>query len=252
MFKATIRSLMAHKLRLLLTALAIVLGVGFISGTYVLTDTMNAAFDQLFENTSQGVDVYVRDASEFEAQFGGSRQPIDEDVLRGRRGSGRVEAADGSVEGYAQFIDKEDEAITPGGAPTLGFNWTSEPLNPMDLRDGSAPVGQEVVMDANTADSNDFKVGDSVKVITLQEPREFTISGIATIGGAESLGGATLALFDTPTAQELFDKEGKFDAIPVAGESGSPRSNSGTRYKPCSRRASRLRRLRTCPTNNRR
>ena len=212
---------MAHKLRLLLTALAIVLGVGFISGTYVLTDTMNAAFDQLFENTSRGVDVYVRDASDFEAQFGGSREPIEEDVLDVVEGVEGVAASAGSVDGYAQFVDKEGEAITPGGAPTLGFNWTPEPLNPMELRDGTAPVGSDsVVMDAHTAESHDFQVGDAVTVITLQEPREFTVSGIATIGGAESLGGATLALFDTPTAQELFDKVGKVDAIAVAAAPG--------------------------------
>jgi putative ABC transport system permease protein len=155
---------------------------------------MNAAFDRLFERTSQGVDVYVRDASEFEAQFGGSRQPIDEELLEVVEGVDGVAAVAGSVQGYAQFVDKEGEAITPGGAPTLGFNWAPEPLNSLDLRAGGPPLAEdEVVMDANTADSNDFTVGDTVSVITLQEPREFTISGIATIGGEESLGGATLA-----------------------------------------------------------
>jgi putative ABC transport system permease protein len=218
MLKATIRSLLAHKLRLVLTTLAVVLGVGFIAGTYVLTDTMNEAFDNLFENTARGIDVYVRDGSDFEAQFGGSRQPIDDGVLETIRGVDGVDVAAGSVEGYAQLIDKEGEAITPGGAPTLGFNWTPEPLNPMELRDGSPPEGNgEVLIDASTADEHNFRVGDAVQVITLQEPREFTLSGIASFGGEESLGGATIAIFDTPTAQELFDKEGKFDAIEVAG-----------------------------------
>ena len=140
------------------------------------------------------------------------------EVVEGVEG---VEAAAGSVQGYAQFVDKEGEAITPGGAPTLGFNWMAEPLNTLELRDGDPPAGgDEVVMDANTADSNDFRVGDRVKVITQVEPREFTVSGIATIAGEESLGGATLALFDTQTAQELFDRDGKFDAIAVAAEQG--------------------------------
>ena len=221
MFKATIRSLLAHKLRLVLTALAVVLGVGFIAGTYVLTDTMNAAFDELFEDTARGIDVYVRDASNFEAQFGGSREPIDESVLDTVESVDGVEAAAGSVGGYAQLIDPEGAAITPGGAPTLGFNWTPEPLNPMSLNDGTAPEGpDEVVIDAKTADDHAFKVGDPVMVITLQAPREFTISGIAGFGDEDSLGGATITLFDTPTSQELFDKQGKFDAVEAAAEDG--------------------------------
>src|ERR687896_360193 len=137
MFKATIKGLLAHKLRMMLTALAVVLGVGFISGTYVLTDSMNTAFDELFENAVRGIDVYVRDVGDFEAQFGGSRQPIDDSVLETVQGVDGVELAAGGVEGYAQFIDKKGKAITPGGAPTFGFNWTPEPLNPMRLVEGS-------------------------------------------------------------------------------------------------------------------
>jgi putative ABC transport system permease protein len=221
MFKATIKGLLAHKLRLVLTALAVVLGVGFISGTYVLTDSMNTAFDKLFKNAALGIDVYVRDAGDFEAQFGGSRQPIGESVLETVQEIEGVELAAGSVEGYAQFIDKKGKAITPGGAPTFGVNWTPEPLNPMRLEDGSPPEGtSSVVIDANTASKFDFAVGDRVEIITLEKPREFTVSGIASFGGEESLGGATLALFDTSTAQQLLDKEGKFDSIEVAGEEG--------------------------------
>src|SRR5918999_3086620 len=218
MFKTTFKGLMAHKLRMALTALAVVLGVGFIAGTYVLTDTMNSAFDNLFDDVTQGVDVYVRGSSDFEASFGGSRQPFDEDLLETVQGVDGVDVAAGSVEGYAQFVDKKGEAITPGGAPTLGFNSTPEPFNPMQIRDGAPPDGDgEVLIDASAAEEHNFNVGDSVRVITLQEPREFTISGIASFGGEESLGGATIAIFDTPVAQELFDKEGQFDAIEVAG-----------------------------------
>jgi putative ABC transport system permease protein len=232
MFKATIKGLLAHKLRLMLTALAVVLGVGFISGTYVLTDSMNTAFDKLFENAAQGIDVYVRDASDFEAQFGGSRQPIDESVLETVQDVKGVELAAGSVEGYAQFIDKSGKAITPGGAPTFGVNWTPEPLNPMRLQDGSPPEGSSsVVVDASTADKHDFEVGDRVQIITLEKPSEFTISGIASFGGQESLGGATLALFDTSTAQQLLDKEGKFDSIEVGGEEGLSEAELRDRIK---------------------
>ncbi|HEY7874948.1 MAG TPA: FtsX-like permease family protein [Actinomycetota bacterium] len=213
--------MLAHKLRLGLTALAVVLGVGFIAGTYVLTDTMNAAFDDLFEESTRGVDVYVRDDSEFEAQFGGSREPIDEGVLDVVQSVEGVEIAAGSLFGYAQFVDKEGNAITPGGAPTLGFSWGPEPLNPMKLVDGAAPRrDDEVVVDAKTAEDHGFVVGDRISVITLESPRAFTVAGVATFGGAQTLGGATLALFETDTAQDLFDREGEFDAIEVAAREG--------------------------------
>jgi putative ABC transport system permease protein len=225
-FKTTFKGLMAHKLRMALTALAVVLGVGFIAGTYVLTDTMNEAFDNLFDDVTLGIDVYVRGSSEFEAQFGGSRQPVDESLLETVREVEGVEVASGSVEGYAQIVDKRGDAITPGGAPTLGFNWSPEPLNPMELRAGVPPEGpDEVLIDASTADEHGFEVGDEVKVITLQEPRVFTLSGIGTFGSAESLGGSTVAIFDTGTAQELFDKVGLFDSIDVASEEGIPETD---------------------------
>jgi putative ABC transport system permease protein len=220
-FKTTFKGLMAHKLRMALTALAVVLGVGFIAGTYVLTDTMNRAFDDLFDDVTQGIDVYVRGSSEFEATFGGSRQPIDGDLLETVQGVDGVEVAAGSLEGYAQLIDKNGEAITPGGAPTLGFNWTPEPLNPITVTDGEAPSGpDQVLIDEGSAEDNNFGVGDPIRVITQEQPREFTVAGIGTFGSAQNLGGATLAVFDTPTAQELFDKAGQFDSIEVAAEEG--------------------------------
>ena len=221
MWKVTLKGLLAHKLRMTLTALAVVLGVGFIAGTYVLTDTMNQAFDDLLSNAYEGIDVSVRGTSAFESDFGGSRKPFSEDLLETVSSVEGVESAAGSLEGYAQLIDQEGEAISPGGAPTLGFNWTPDELNPLELRSGEDPQGPgEVVIDARTAETNDFAVGDVIEVITLRAPREFTISGIAGFGDADNLAGATVAVFDTPTSQELFDKEGQFDSIEVLAEDG--------------------------------
>jgi putative ABC transport system permease protein len=220
MWRVTIKGLLAHKLRMALTALAVVLGVGFIAGTYVLTDTMNKTFDNLFADASKGIDVYVRGESGFESQLGGSRKPFSEDVLETVAAVEGVGAAAGSVEGYAQLIDKEGEAVTPGGAPTLGFNWTPEPLTPLVLRSGREPGPADVVIDARTAEQHGFEVGDRVTVLTLKAPREFTVSGIAGFGEADNLGGATVTVFATPTAQELFDKQGTFDSIEVAAEEG--------------------------------
>ena len=221
MFKLTLKNLKARKLRLAMTALAVVLGVGFVSGTFVLTDTMNTAFDNLFTDATQGIDVVVRAESEFESQLGGSRNPIDDSLVAAVRQVDGVRAAAGSVGGYAQFVDKEGEAVTTGGAPTLGFSWYDEPEGSLIIREGRAPSGaQEVVVDAATARKHNFRVGDRITVITQVAPRQYEVSGIAGMGEADNLGGATLAVFDLPTSQEVFQKEGQVDSIDVAADAG--------------------------------
>lgn len=221
MWKTTIKGLLAHKLRLGLTALAVVLGVGFISGTFVLTDTMNSTFDNLFQDVNKGIDVIVRSESAFESQLGGSRQPFDESVLQTVSAIPGVEVAAGSVQGIAQFVDSDGDAITTGGAPTLGVSWSDEPQGATTIRSGKAPTAaDEVMMDAGTAKKHTFKVGDQVRILTAGASREYKITGIVGFGEADNLAGATLAIFDLKTAQDLFGRVGKLDAIDVAAESG--------------------------------
>jgi putative ABC transport system permease protein len=232
MLRTTLKNLMAHKLRLALTALSVVLGVGFVAGTFVLTDTMSRTFDNLFADVTKGVDVYVRSESSFEAQIGGSRKPIPDDLLERIREVDGVAVASGSVDGYAQFVDQDGKAVTPNGAPTLGVNWVPEPLTPLTLRDGSAPTDpDEVVVDAGTAGDHRFQVGDRIKVLTQAGSREFTVSGIAGFGDADNLAGATLASFETETAQELFDRKGQFASIEVAAEDGVSTADLQTRIE---------------------
>nr|MBA2599679.1 ABC transporter permease [Actinomycetota bacterium] len=232
MLRTTLKNLMAHKLRLGLTALAVVLGVGFVAGTFVLTDTMSRTFDDLFTDVTKGVDVYVRSESSFEAQIGGSRKPIPDDLVLRVRDVDGVAIASGSVDGYAQFVDQSGKAITPNGAPTLGVNWVPEPLTPLTLRDGDAPVGpDEVVVDAGTAGDNGFEVGDRITVLTQAGADEFTVSGVAGFGEADNLAGATLAAFDTETAQKLFDRKGRLASIEIAAEDGVATADLQTRIE---------------------
>src|ERR1051325_6315489 len=106
MWRGTLRGLTAHKLRFALTALAIVLGVGFVTGTFVLTDTINRTFEDLFKQTTKGVDVAIRTKATFTGQGGEQRAPVPASVLaRVNSEVPGVKAAEGSVFGYAQFID---------------------------------------------------------------------------------------------------------------------------------------------------
>src|SRR6266508_2986612 len=223
MWNATIKGLLSHKLRLALTALAIVLGVSFVSGTYVLTDTMNATFSQLFKDTTKGIDVVVQTKQTFASDQGDTRDPVPASLLQQIKSVDGVKVAEGSVNGFAQFIGKNGKAVTTGGAPTLGVSASEAPeLNSnFTMRSGRVPAGpNEVAVDAQTASQQGFKVGDQVKVLSQGPTRTYTVSGIVGFGQADNLAGATLAVFDLKTAQQVLDSEGKFNEIDVVAQPG--------------------------------
>lgn len=237
MWRAVLKSLLARKLRLLLTALSVVLGIGFVAGTFVLTDTMNKAFDELFATTTADIDVVVRATSAFAAEAGNpggsgniSRNPIPEDILPVVQDVPGVRSAYGGVAGYAQMIDPEtEEAIGGFGPPTIGLNW-QEGSSVLVLRKGEPPTSaSDVVIDAATARAHDLKVGMQIQILFERPPGEFTISGIAGFGEADNLGGATLAAFETDTAQRVLGREGVFDEISVEAEPGVAPSALRTR-----------------------
>jgi putative ABC transport system permease protein len=223
MWNATLKGLLAHKLRLAATALAIVLGVSFVAGTYVLTDTISATFDNLFKQVTQGIDVAVRTNATFSSQGMETREPMPASVLNQVRAVDGVRVAEGNVTGYAQFVGKDGKPVTTGGAPTLGVSFAADtPFTAgSEIRAGRLPSGPgEVAMDARTAEDAGFRVGDRVKVLFQGPARTFTIVGIVGFGQADNLGGATLAGFDLPTAQRVLNREGEFDEIDVAAEPG--------------------------------
>ena len=226
MWKVVVQGLLAHKLRLALTALAIVLGVTFISGTFVLTDTLHNTFTTLFGHVYQNVDFEVRGTAALSGGSGNTgavRKPIPEDVATTVRRIPGVEYADGVVNGYAQFVSPDGKAIVNGGAPTIGTSYDQNAqLSALRLSEGSAPTSpHEVVMDAATAQKYHFKVGDHVRVLLLGAPETFTISGIVTFGNASNLAGATIAAFNLPTAQRIFGEVGRYDAVDVLTAPGA-------------------------------
>ena len=226
MRKVTIKGLLAHKLRLALTALAIVLGVTFISGTFVLTDTLQNTFTVLFGNIYQKVDFQVRGAAQLGTGANASRNELPESLLATVRGVAGVQAAQGQVTGYAQFVARDGKAISTGGAPTLAVAFDpDQQISPLHLIAGGPPVTpDDVVMDAGTAQKYDFTVGDRVRILSAGPPRTFTITGITEFGTANNLAGATLAAFTLPTAQAIALQTGKLDAINVVTAPGASKA----------------------------
>src|SRR5205807_1239627 len=213
MFRATISSLLGHKLRLALTAVAIVLGVAFVTGTYVLTDTLGAFFDSVFHDANGGVDAVVRPKQDQNQNGPPSDRSstLPASLVAKVRAVPGVEAADGGVGGYAQLTDKQGHAVGGKGPPTLGFSWSSnQKLSPLRLKSGRAPEGpHDVVIDAVTARKYGYAVGDQIRIFFLGPARTFRVTGVAGFGKADNLGGATIASFDTNTAQQVLGTPGQ-------------------------------------------
>jgi putative ABC transport system permease protein len=222
MIKVALAGLLGRKLRTALTAIAIVLGVAMISGTFVLTDSIDKAFDSIFTDVRKGSNVVVTGKSAFDLSQGqGSFAPtLSESLLAKVRAVPGVAQVEGSVNGEALLVDKRGKAIVFGGAPNLGFSIANpqSPFNVLRLEEGTWPHGDEVVIGKSTADRKDFHVGDTIGIQAEGPVRKLKVSGLVTFGSAASLGGATLAGFDLPTAQKLFDKPGRLDEIAVAAD----------------------------------
>ena len=168
MIKVALKGLLGRKLRTALTALAIVLGVAMVSGTFVLTDSIDKAFNTIFTEVRQGSNVVVSGKSAFTvSQNGGSATPtIHESLLEKVRALPDVAQAEGGVNGQAQLIGKNGKAIVFGGAPNLGFSIANgdSPFNPLTLTEGHWPHGDEVVIDKATAGKKHFAVGETIGV----------------------------------------------------------------------------------------
>ena len=228
MIRVALRGMAGRKLRTALTAIAIVLGVAMMSGAYVLTDTIDKAFDAIFVESYAGTDAVVsgKDAG---ISFEGEQSqpaPIPENVLERVRALDGVEVATGSVMDFqTKLLKPNGEAISTGGAPSFAFGIETAPeydrFNPLNLVEGRWPAGAEqVVIDERVADEERLAIGDRIGVAALGPAQEFEIAGIAKYGDLSSIGGATFAIFDIPTAQALLDKKGQLDSVQAAAEDG--------------------------------
>ncbi|MCC6221879.1 MAG: FtsX-like permease family protein [Thermoleophilia bacterium] len=222
MIRVALRGLAGRKLRALLTALAIVLGVAMIAGTYVLTDTIDRAFATVFTKAYAGTDAVVTGKEAFTTDFG-LPPPFDEGLLERVRALPEAEAAAGGISDIARLTAKDGSLISTQGAPALAFgiDASEERFNALDLVAGEWAAGPgEVVIDAGTAADEGYTVGDEIGVVARGPVERFTISGVARFGEVDSIGSATFAAFDVATAQRLFAKQGKLDGIQVAARDG--------------------------------
>ena len=224
MIRVALRGLLGRKLRATLTAIAIILGVAMVSGTYVLTDSIDRAFDNIFSDTRAGSNAVISGKSVFDLEEGsGATAPsFDQSLLQTVRELPDVADAEGSVDGEAQIVGDDGKAIVYGGAPNLGFSIANgdSRFNPLQLVEGSWPGNGDVVIDAATSDKENIEVGEKIGIQGAGSVQNLRVTGIVKFGSVSTIGGATLAGFDLPTAQRIFNKPGKLDEIAVAAAQG--------------------------------
>jgi putative ABC transport system permease protein len=218
--RLALRGLAARKLRSALTIIAVLLGVTMIAGTFVLTDTIQKAFDDIFKSQTKGADVIVSGKEQVDTDFTMPR-PLESKVLDDIKALPEVTQVAGQINDVAAVVGKDGKVVSTGGAPTIAATYMPKPFAAIGISEGKPPSGpDEIALDASTADKEGFKVGDTVTVAAGGPKQQFKLVGLATLGSASGLGGATVVVFDLNTAQVLFDKRDQVDFAFVAGKPG--------------------------------
>ncbi|MFI9121632.1 ABC transporter permease [Streptomyces bikiniensis] len=213
--KTSLRNFLAHKGRMALSAVAVLLSVAFVSGTLVFTDTMNTTFEKLFATTASSVTVSPEGATDDETPQTGRPETLPAallDEVAKVEGARNVQGAVTSLS--VTVVDAKNKNVGPtGGAPTVAVNWTPNELRSVEITSGHEPRGPtDVVVDAATAEKHGLRLGDELRTISVTGDFTAKISGIAEFKVTNP--GATLVYFETATAQrELLGKEGLFTQI---------------------------------------
>jgi putative ABC transport system permease protein len=224
MIKVALKGLAGRKIRALLTAFAVIIGVSMVSGTFVLTDTMQKSFDGIFETSYENTDVIVSGHQVIESETADA-PTIPSSMLRDVRALPEVGAAAGSIsdDTTAKVIGSDGDSLA-GQNPTIvsAFDYTQPQLSPLKLESGEWAKGDsEIAIDAGTAKKHHYKIGDQVGVSASGPVEQYTITGIAKFGEVDSLGGAVIAVFDMPTAQALLHQEGRYDELAITAADGT-------------------------------
>ncbi len=225
MFRTALRNVLAHKARLLMTVLAVLLGVAFVSGTLVFTNTISDAYQKSSQKGFDHVDVAIQPhTADRDKGKPGEAPKLTQHLLDQAGKVPGAASATGSVGGFAAVADKHGKLVGEG------FNSSGANYYPgadgkdsrYPLKDGRAPQGSgEIALDAKTADRGGYKVGDTVRLSVDGPVLEKKLTGVFTTDDGNVSAGGSLALFDTATAQKLYAKPGEFGEIDVKAAPGT-------------------------------
>ncbi|HZB41487.1 MAG TPA: FtsX-like permease family protein [Ilumatobacter sp.] len=216
------RSLRARIGRAIAIALAILASVAFVSGSFILADSLKATFDNLFTELTADVDLEVRSVLTVD-DISAARDPVPASLEQTVNDVPGVAVAEGALQRTATLLQKDGDAVDTRGAPALGVSWSDDPeLNGVTLKEGRAPAADdEVVIDKLTADNNDYEVGDDITIVFDNGPATFRIVGLVGLGDTDGFGGATIASFAHQYAQQILDAGDTWDVIDMRIEEGA-------------------------------
>jgi putative ABC transport system permease protein len=242
MRRVALRAVWEHRRRLLSTVVAIVLGVAFMSGTFVFADTIDSAFDDLFAQRNEEVDAEVQGEVLFSSGLGGDdvTERLPQDLVDQVAGVDGVAAAVPflSVAGFGatnRVLDPQGDTIgASNGPPTLIESWVDDPaLTPYELRDGRGPeADDEIALDVAAAEDGGVSVGDIVSISSQFGVSDYTLVGVFTFGDADSAAGAVSAELTLREAQRLAGAEGQIDSVLVAADDGVSEEELVRRIRP--------------------
>ncbi len=219
MTSLALKSLWARKVRALTTTFAVVIGVAFMAGSYVLTDTIFAAFDEIFSDSQQGTSVVVS-SQNLVKQESGEVPTISADLLPRVERTPGVEIASGAIFTPGGFFDSEGEAIGAKFSPKFISSILPPGLESLDYVEGRQPRGPaEASLDEGAAEEAGLELGDTLQIVGRIPAKDYRLVGLTKLGNA-SFGGFSIAQVTLEEAQRITDKAGEFDQISVAAEQG--------------------------------
>ncbi len=219
MTSVALKGLAARKLRALSTILAVLLGVALVAGTYILTDTINRSFDEIFETALEGTDVVVT-PKEIVAQDTSEPPPFSAALLERVERVPGVAKAEGGIFALVRITDAEGKPYGQGFAPQFAFSVASKPFDPLTYVEGNPPrTSREAAIDESNAAREGIELGDTIGVVGEGPLKRFRVVGVNKLGDTEG-GGSSSVTLTLPEAQRLTDRVGKFDQISVAADPG--------------------------------
>jgi putative ABC transport system permease protein len=221
MLALVLRGFLQRKLRVLLTAIAIALGVALMAGTYILTDTINNSFAGIFKTANAGNDVVVTPTQKLGSRVRTQVSPITDAMLARVRAVPGVAEAAGGIFSLGTFLDTEGKRLTSGGAPAFVAAEAPKRFESFSPIAGSFPVNAgEVAIDQATAERANLKVGEQIQVAASVPARRYTIVGIVKFAGSQSFGGAGAAIMTPAEAQRVVGERGRYDTLNIAARPG--------------------------------
>ena len=218
MRQVALRGLRARPLRTILTAMSVVLGVAMISGTYVLTDTINKSFSEVFSQANAGTDVVVA-GKKVDKAFDSDAPPIDERLIARVRAADGVRVAAGGIQGEVSMRNARGARI--GGNQNLVLSVQPKPLDPFRFVSGRAPrAADELALSAKVFGEEHLQLGDTLTLVGHEGAQHYKLVGRATFGDTDTVAGYPAAIVTLPTAQALTGNPGKVDSISVAAADG--------------------------------